>query len=50
MLEEARKHPSIVVLGEAQPWLFDAAGNFSDLGAWHRHAECSASPEAAVMQ
>ena len=38
MLEEARKHPNIVVLGEPQPWLFDAAGNFSDIGVWHQHS------------
>ncbi len=38
MLEEARKHADIAVLGEAQPWRFDAAGNFTDIGAWH-HAE-----------
>jgi hypothetical protein len=50
MLEEARKHPDIVVLGEPQPWLFDAAGNFSDIGTWHQHVECSASPEVAVMK
>ena len=38
MLEEAGKHPDIVVHGEAQPWQFDAAGNFTDIGTWH-HAE-----------
>ena len=50
MLEEARKHPDIVVLGEPQPWQFDAAGNFSDIGTWHQHVECSASPEVAAMK
>ena len=35
MLEEARKHPSIVVLGEPQPWCFDSAGNLEEVGVWH---------------
>jgi hypothetical protein len=48
MLEEARKHPAIVVLGEPQAWRFDASGNFSDIGAWH--VESCASPEAAALK
>jgi len=35
MLPEAREHPSIEIIGDPQPWLFDAAGNLSDIGAWH---------------
>jgi hypothetical protein len=35
MLEEARKHNSIVVLGEPQPWPFDSDGNLEGLGVWH---------------
>jgi hypothetical protein len=50
MLEEARKHHDIDVLGEPQPWLFDAAGNISDIGAWQHHAECCASPEGALTR
>jgi len=49
MLEQARRHPDIVVLGEAHPWFFDAAGNLSDVGAWHQ-AEGSALPEAAAVK
>jgi hypothetical protein len=38
MLEDARRHPSIVVLGDPQPWQFDGAGNLSNIGIWHQHA------------
>jgi Lactate racemase N-terminal domain len=38
MLEEAREHPNIEVLGDPQPWQFDAAGNLSDVGVW-RHSD-----------
>ena len=34
MLDEARRHPGISVLGEPQGWGFDGAGNLRDLGAW----------------
>ncbi len=32
MLDEAARHPSVEVLGEPQPWAFDAEGNLTDLG------------------
>jgi hypothetical protein len=35
MLEDARQHPNIEVLGDPQPWQFDAAGDLSDVGVWH---------------
>jgi hypothetical protein len=35
MLQEAREHPSIEILGEPQPWLFDVAGNLCDIGDAH---------------
>jgi hypothetical protein len=38
MLEEARRRPSIVILGDPQPWLFDADGNLSDIGDWRQEA------------
>lgn len=34
MLEEAKQRPDMVVLGNPQPWHFDAAGNLTDLGHW----------------
>ena len=50
MLEEARRHPRVIILGDPQPWRFDAAGNLFDVGAWHHAAHYSASPESAVMK
>jgi len=49
MLEQARKHPDMVVLGEPQAWLFDASGNFSDVGAWQPAEHCAA-PEVAALK
>jgi hypothetical protein len=39
MLEEALHHPSITLVGEPQPWPFDAVGNLLNLGVWHRPAQ-----------
>jgi hypothetical protein len=39
MREDAQKHHSIEILGDAQPWLFDSVGNLPDIGAWHQPAE-----------
>ena len=39
MLEDARRHPSIEMRGNAQPWRFDSAGNLPDIGAWHQPAK-----------
>jgi hypothetical protein len=39
MREDAQRHHSIEILGDAQPWLFDSAGNLPDIGAWHQPAE-----------
>ena len=49
MLEEAREHPSVVVVSEPQPWVFDASGNFSDIGVWNKYAGSSASSELSFM-
>ncbi len=43
MLDEARRHPDIEVLGDPQPWFFDAAGNLPDVGAWRHPAQSSSS-------
>lgn len=34
MLDEAARHPAVEVLGDPQPWAFDAEGNLTDLGRW----------------
>ena len=34
MLEEARSHPGIRLLGDPEPWRFDASGNLMDIGSW----------------
>ena len=34
MLEEARQHPRLSVLGEPEEWRFDACGNLPNLGKW----------------
>lgn len=34
MLEEAARHPAVEVLGDPQPWAFDAEGTLTDLGRW----------------
>lgn len=35
LLDEARQHPQITVLGEPEDFVFDASGNLTDVGAWH---------------
>jgi hypothetical protein len=35
MLPQAREHSGIDILGDPQPWQFDAGGNLSDIGVWH---------------
>jgi hypothetical protein len=39
MREDALRHPSIEISGDAQPWRFDSAGNLPDIGAWHQPEE-----------
>jgi hypothetical protein len=39
MLEEAGKHPNIVVLGDPEPWKFDYAGNLTDITKWPAHVD-----------
>jgi len=34
MLDDAKKHPAIVVSGEPMDWKFDSTGNLSDIGHW----------------
>jgi len=34
MLDQAARHPAVEVLGDPQPWAFDAEGNLTDLGRW----------------
>ena len=35
MLEEARQHPQMEIIGEPREIVFDADGNLKDIGAWH---------------
>ena len=41
MMEEARTHSNIDVLGEPQPWGFDSAGNLAEIGTWHHQQKLS---------
>lgn len=43
MLDDARRHPSISVLGDPEPWPFDLAGNLPEIGIWHEHAQAAVS-------
>jgi hypothetical protein len=36
-LADARKHPNIVIAGDPEPWMFDNAGNLTDIGKWPVH-------------
>lgn len=35
LLEEARQNPQISLCSAPEDFMFDAAGNFTDIGAWH---------------
>lgn len=35
LLEEARRHPQIEIMGEPRKMVFDAEGNLADIGVWH---------------
>jgi hypothetical protein len=48
MLEDARKNSSITVLGEPQPWVFDAAGNLGEIGTWQHQQKPGLAGKAAV--
>jgi hypothetical protein len=48
MLEDARKHPNIIIAGDPEPWVFDDAGNLTDIGRWPVHtAEPATVPVSA---
>jgi len=46
MLEEARRHLNMVVVGDPEPWVFDDAGNLTDIGRWPAHV-AAAIPASA---
>ncbi|MDR3673914.1 MAG: lactate racemase domain-containing protein [Acidobacteriota bacterium] len=36
MMDDARRHADIAILGDPRPWSFNAGGDLADVGVWHR--------------
>jgi hypothetical protein len=36
MIDAAKEHAGIEILGDAEPWVFDEKGDLTDIGVWHQ--------------